>query len=395
MEKEKILVIDDSPLVRKLAEVALQEADYEVYTAADAEEGLKVAESIKPDLILVDLIMPKITGSQFCKIIRENETLKDTPIILITGKGERVGETFMEKYQVLDYFIKPFKSEDLIEKVKKALSKVPESMPEVLEIEPELEIKDIEEIQPSFEVFEKEELSSFKQKPESLEFLEEKEVSDFIDESQQLTKEIDLEEVQEIEEPKLFSEIEEIKPEEIIFKEEKTQTEPDTIKEEKSIFSLSEVEALIDDKFKEFYGKILDVINISLEGVLKKYGFIKDSSTVLSGDLRFLKLQEIFSLISSNGLNGILTVFGKKDIYEFLFINGRIIYGVSNFQKYKVGFKLLNEIPQDRIKTITIETINAIRESEIEKFVFEIRDFSENWLLNRESFDPSELFKEV
>ncbi|MEN2994301.1 MAG: response regulator [Thermodesulfovibrio sp.] len=392
MEKEKILVIDDSPLVRKLAEVALQEADYEVYTAADGEEGLKIAESIKPDLILVDLIMPKITGSQFCKIIRENETLKDTPIILITGKGERIGETFMEKYQILDYFIKPFKSEDLIEKVKKALSRVPESMPELFEIEPELEIKDTEEIQTSFEVFEKEEFSSFKQKPELLEFLEEKEVSDFIDESQQFTKELDLEEIQHIEEPKLFSDTEDIKlTEEVIFEEEKT--EPDTIKEEKSIFSLNDVEALIDDKFKEFYGKILNVFEVSLEGVLKKYGFIKDSSTVLSGDLRFLKLPEIFSLISSNGLNGILTVFGKKDIYEFLFISGKVIYGVSNFQKYKFGFKLLNEIPQEQIKAITIETINAIRESEVEKFVFEIKDFSEDWLLNKESFDPSELFK--
>ncbi len=117
MAKEKIVVIDDSPIVRKLAELALEEEGYKVYTAEDGEEGLRISEEVRPSVILVDFIMPRISGYQFCKSARENELLKDIPIILITGKGEDVGKKFAEKFGVVDYFIKPFKSEMLVEKV--------------------------------------------------------------------------------------------------------------------------------------------------------------------------------------------------------------------------------------------------------------------------------------
>ncbi|HMK55626.1 MAG TPA: response regulator [Dissulfurispiraceae bacterium] len=117
MAKEKIVVIDDSPIVRKLAELALEEEGYKVYTAEDGEEGLRISEEVRPSVILVDFIMPRISGYQFCKSARENELLKDIPIILITGKGEDVGKKFEEKFGVVDYFIKPFKSEMLVEKV--------------------------------------------------------------------------------------------------------------------------------------------------------------------------------------------------------------------------------------------------------------------------------------
>ncbi len=117
MAKEKIVVIDDSPIVRKLAELALEEEGYKVYTAEDGEEGLRISEEVLPSVILVDFIMPRISGYQFCKSARENELLKDIPIILITGKGEDVGKKFAEKFGVVDYFIKPFKSEMLVDKV--------------------------------------------------------------------------------------------------------------------------------------------------------------------------------------------------------------------------------------------------------------------------------------
>jgi DNA-binding response OmpR family regulator len=117
MAKEKIVVIDDSPIVRKLAELALEEEGYKVYTAEDGEEGLRISEEVRPSVILVDFIMPRMSGYQFCKSARENELLKDIPIILITGKGEDVGKKFAEKFAVDDYFIKPFKSEMLVEKV--------------------------------------------------------------------------------------------------------------------------------------------------------------------------------------------------------------------------------------------------------------------------------------
>ncbi|PKL52275.1 MAG: hypothetical protein CVV37_02175 [Nitrospira bacterium HGW-Nitrospira-1] len=121
MSKGRVLVIDDSLIMQKLAGVVLAEAGYEVFTAKDGEEGLKTAEDVLPSLILVDFIMPKINGYQFCKMINSNQLLKDIPIILITAKGKDVGEKFTEKFGIVDYFIKPFQPEDLLEKVNSAL----------------------------------------------------------------------------------------------------------------------------------------------------------------------------------------------------------------------------------------------------------------------------------
>lgn len=117
MGKGRVVVIDDSPTVRKLAEVVLVEEGYNVYTAEDGEEGIKIAEEVLPSVILVDFIMPRMNGYQFCKMARENQFLKDVPVILITAKGEDVGEKFTEKFGVVDYFIKPFQPEELVEKV--------------------------------------------------------------------------------------------------------------------------------------------------------------------------------------------------------------------------------------------------------------------------------------
>lgn len=117
MAKRKVVVIDDSPTVRKLAEVVLAEEGYKVYTAEDGEEGLKLAEEVLPSVILVDFIMPRMNGYQFCKMVRNNEILKNVPVILITAKGEDVGVKFTEKFGVVDYFIKPFQPEELVEKV--------------------------------------------------------------------------------------------------------------------------------------------------------------------------------------------------------------------------------------------------------------------------------------
>lgn len=117
MSKGKILVIDDSPIVRKLAEMALTDEGYEVFTAENGEDGLRHAEEMTPSVILVDFIMPRMSGYQFCQLVRENPALKDTPIILITAKGDDVGRKFSERFAVSDYFIKPFKSEALVDKV--------------------------------------------------------------------------------------------------------------------------------------------------------------------------------------------------------------------------------------------------------------------------------------
>lgn len=394
---EKILVMDDSPLVRKLAEVSLQEAGYEVYTAADGEEGLKIAEEIKPDLILVDFIMPKMTGSQVCKLIRENETLKDIPIILITGKGETVGQTFIEKYGILDYFIKPFKSEELVERINQVLSKAPEvkeiseEVPAFTYESPEIEIKEVEEAEPIV-LPETEEVFSIEEKEIDLtkEFELKEDIFEQAEASEKIQDLIEPPELEMIGKEESF-ETQAVEPAENLL-QEPSKTE---IEEVKSAFDLTILEKLIDNKLNSFYEKITHLFDSSVEGVLKKYGLIKDSSMILSGNLNFFKIQEIFTLINSNALNGIFSAYGNATAYEFLFIDGQIIYGISNLQKQKIGAKLLNELSQEEIKSITIEALNSLRNLQNVNFIFEKKDFSETWLLNKTGYNPLEFFQET
>ncbi|MGB9821887.1 response regulator [Thermodesulfovibrio sp.] len=403
MAGEKILVMDDSPLVRKLAEVSLQEAGYEVYTASDGEEGLKIAEQIKPDLILVDFIMPKMTGSQVCKLIRENETLKDIPIILITGKGETVGQALIEKYGILDYFIKPFKSEELVEKINQVLSKasevkkIPEEIPVFTYESPETEIKEVEEIEPIVLPETEEEVFSVEEK--GIELTKEIELKEKIfEEPEPMQKTQDLFETPEIELPEmeLLGKEESFGTQEIESIQDILEEPPKTeIEEIKPAFDLTILEKLIDNKFNSFYEKIIPLLDSSVEGVLKKYGLIKDSSVILSGNLNFFKVQEIFTLINSNSLNGIFYAYSNAIAYEFLFISGKIIYGISNLQKQKIGAKLLNEMDQEEIKDITIEALNSLKNLQNGNFIFEKKDFSDSWLLNKTGYNPLELVKET
>ncbi len=116
MTDKNVLVIDDSPMVTRLVKAALSDEGYTVYSAEDGEEGLKIAEDIHPSVILVDFIMPKMNGYQFCSAIRKDEQLKDTPVILITSKGE-VAEQFTKKFDDLSYLVKPINTKELVEKV--------------------------------------------------------------------------------------------------------------------------------------------------------------------------------------------------------------------------------------------------------------------------------------
>ncbi|MFN3480966.1 MAG: DUF4388 domain-containing protein [Thermodesulfovibrionales bacterium] len=147
MSRGNVVVIDDSATVRKLAEVVLKENGYNVYTAEDGEKGLDIAQKVSPSLILVDFVMPRMNGYQFCKLARKNPLLKDVPIILITAKGEAVGEKFTEEFGVIDYFIKPFQPEELVEKVNSILGseKEIEGVAEVVEERGVLAERTIEE----------------------------------------------------------------------------------------------------------------------------------------------------------------------------------------------------------------------------------------------------------
>ena len=111
MAGDSILVIDDSPTILKVVQLVLTKAGYTVYTATDGDEGLALAAEERPDVILLDFVMPKMNGYQVCQTLHQDEDLTDIPVILMSAKGDQVGERFVKVMGIVDYITKPFSPE--------------------------------------------------------------------------------------------------------------------------------------------------------------------------------------------------------------------------------------------------------------------------------------------
>src|SRR5690349_22320706 len=108
MAGERVLVIDDSTTITKVVQLVLTKAGYQVDTAPDGEAGLAAVRASRPDLILLDFVMPKMNGYQFCRELTADPKLRDIPVILMSAKGDQVGERFVKVMGIVDYITKPF-----------------------------------------------------------------------------------------------------------------------------------------------------------------------------------------------------------------------------------------------------------------------------------------------
>jgi DNA-binding response OmpR family regulator len=111
MAGEAVLVIDDSPTILKVVQLVLTKAGYHVTTASDGDEGVEAARKSHPDVILLDFVMPKMNGYQVCQALHEEEALREVPVILMSAKGDQVGERFVKVMGIVDYITKPFSPE--------------------------------------------------------------------------------------------------------------------------------------------------------------------------------------------------------------------------------------------------------------------------------------------
>lgn len=123
MAGEKILVIDDSPTILKVVQLVLTKAGFSVSTAADGEAGVAAARERRPDLILLDFVMPKMNGYQVCRALAEDEALRDVPVVLMSAKGDQVGERFVKVMGIVDYITKPFSPEAITAVVSHTVAK--------------------------------------------------------------------------------------------------------------------------------------------------------------------------------------------------------------------------------------------------------------------------------
>ena len=117
---KKILVVDDEADVLKVVKKRLEDRKFEVVTALDGDEGLTKAAEEKPDLIILDVMMPKLDGYTVVRQLKTNPNTRNIPVIILTAKGSGLKDLFSVE-GVEDYVTKPYDFEDLLAKVKKSL----------------------------------------------------------------------------------------------------------------------------------------------------------------------------------------------------------------------------------------------------------------------------------
>ena len=111
--------MDDEPEAVELVEFNLKKAGFDVITAADGAQALKKARSAQPDLIVLDLMMPEIDGLEVCKRLKAEGRTAQTPIIMLTAKGEDADVVTGLELGADDYVVKPFSPMELVARLKR------------------------------------------------------------------------------------------------------------------------------------------------------------------------------------------------------------------------------------------------------------------------------------
>lgn len=113
--KQSIMVIDDSIVIRKMIEIALEDEDFNIFSATTGKEGMEAIEKDKPDLVILDMMLPDMSGIDVLKKIKDS---KDLPVIMLSGKDSPQLVENAKEMGVNDFLPKPFKDDELVEKVK-------------------------------------------------------------------------------------------------------------------------------------------------------------------------------------------------------------------------------------------------------------------------------------
>ncbi|GAB0147710.1 response regulator [Marichromatium gracile] len=125
----KILVIDDSKTIRRTAENLLAKAGCEVMVAADGFEALGKIVSFRPDLVFVDIMMPRLDGYHTCALIKGNAALRHTPVVMLSSKDGLFDRAKGRLVGAQLYLSKPFTGEELLAAVRDNLGRAPERSP--------------------------------------------------------------------------------------------------------------------------------------------------------------------------------------------------------------------------------------------------------------------------
>ena len=123
MSDPTVLVAEDERDIRELIVITLQLGGFNVIDVPNGEEAVKKAEEINPDLILMDVRMPIMTGYEACKALKANDKTKDIPVVFLSAKGQEAEVSTGLELGAEEYFLKPFAPDELSDKVNKILTK--------------------------------------------------------------------------------------------------------------------------------------------------------------------------------------------------------------------------------------------------------------------------------
>lgn len=121
-DRHRVLVAEDDDAVRGILRHLLEDAGFQVVEARDGEEAVLQLQRNRPDLVLLDLKLPRIDGFKLCRIIKDHPGLKDIPVVVCSARDQREDVVRAVREGAVDYIIKPFKHEELLARVRKALA---------------------------------------------------------------------------------------------------------------------------------------------------------------------------------------------------------------------------------------------------------------------------------
>jgi len=125
----KILVIDDSKVIRMRVKDMLPQGNFEVIEAKDGLEGFNLIQSERPNLIMLDFLLPKMSGWEVFQSVQERPELKAIPLVLMSGRKEEVLEKIPEPFEYFAFVEKPFEQRELVAAIKEAMVKAKKHAP--------------------------------------------------------------------------------------------------------------------------------------------------------------------------------------------------------------------------------------------------------------------------
>ncbi|MDD5311182.1 MAG: response regulator transcription factor [Candidatus Omnitrophica bacterium] len=123
MQKKEILIVEDDKNISKLIKFNLEKEGFDAFAVPNGEEALEHLKRFFPDLIILDIMLPKINGFDVCRSIKQDPKLKNIPVIMVTAKGEEVDRVVGLELGADDYIVKPFSPRELVLRVKAILKR--------------------------------------------------------------------------------------------------------------------------------------------------------------------------------------------------------------------------------------------------------------------------------